>query len=317
MNYRDPLFSIIIFVVLILISIIFTLVLGRVREKLREKEIEKLIKNFDYIKTDDYKNPFNALMLLAKAHEKEGDYEKALKIYLILQKDYPSKEILLNIASLYFKAGFLEKSKDILYKILKTSPRNIKALKLLILVNEKLGEIKENIDILEIFEELGIDLPKEKAYAMIRLFFKKGCNLEDFCKDVKTFDDIYKKYPFVKREYVEYLFKTEPKKAYEILDVYEHLDLYFERDDIPDNSKFCNILAAKKMEKCNKRAPFEIEVLKYLPDNLAELEYEYYCEGCKKIFPLYSTRCPKCHQLFSQKLLIKLSPKTDIENIEF
>ncbi len=317
MNYRDPLFSVIAFFVIVLIAIILTLVLGKIREFLREKEIEKLIKNFEYIKMDDYKNPFNALMLLAKAYEKEGNYEKALKVYLLIEKDYPSREILLNIANLYFKAGFLEKSRDILYKILKTAPRNVEALKLLILVNEKLGEIKENIDILEIFEELGMDFPKEKAYAMIRLFYLQGCDIEEFCKGIKSFEDIYNTYPFVKREYVEFLFKTNPKKAYEILDVYEHLDLYYNRDDIPDNEKFCNILAAKGIKKCKKRAPFEIESLKYLPKNLAELEFEYYCNNCKKTFPLYSTRCPKCHDLFSQKLLIKLCEKKDIENIEF
>jgi len=317
MNYRDPLFSVIAFFVILLIAILLTLLFGKIREKLREKEIEKLIKNFDYIKTDDIKNPLNALMLLAKAYEREGNYEKALKIYLIIEKDYPSKQILLNIARVYFKAGFLEKSREILYKILKTSPRNTEALKLLMLVNEKLGEIKENIDILEIFEELDVKMPKEKAYAMIKLFYNDGCNIQEFCENIESFEDIYKKYPFVKREYIDYLFKTNPKKAYKILDVYEHLDLYYNRTDIPNNEKFCNILAAKKLKKCNKKAPFEIEAMKYLPKNLAELEFEYYCESCKKTFPLYSTRCPKCYELFSHKLLIKISPKTDIEYIEF
>jgi len=317
MDYRDPLFSVIAFFIILLIAILLTILFGKIREKLREKEIEKVIKNFDYIKTDELKNPLNALMLLAKAYEKEGNYEKALKIYLLIEKDYPTKQILFNIARVYFKAGFLEKSREVLYKILKTTPRNVEALKLLMLVNEKLGEIKENIDILEIFEELGIEMPKEKAYAMIELFYKEGCNIKDFCENVESFEDIYKKYEFVKREYIDYLFKTNPKKAYEVLDVYEHLDLYYHRDDIPDNEKFCNILAAKKLKKCNKKAPFEIEALKYLPKNLADIEFEYYCESCKKTFPIYNSRCPKCHELFTQKLLIKLSPKTDIEYIEF
>ena len=315
MNYRDPLFSVIAFFVLILIGILIAFIFEKIREIFRQKEIEKLIQNFDYIDTKN--NSFNALMLLAKAYEKEGDYEKALKIYLSLEKEYHSNEILLNIANLYFKAGFLEKSREILYKILKTSPRNKDALKLLILVNEKLGEIKENIDILEIFEELGVNLPKEKANAMIKLFYKQGCNIKEFCKEIESFEDIYKIYPFVKREYILYLFKTNPKKAYEILNVYEHLDTYYYRNDIPKTEKFCNVLAAKKIIKCNKKAPFEIEAMKYLPANLAELEFEYFCQNCKKTFPLYSTRCPKCYELFSQKLLIKLSEKKDIENIEF
>ena len=317
MNYRDPLFSVIVFFLLILFAVVFSLLFEKIREYFRQKEIEDLIKNFEYISTKDLENPINAMILLAKAYEKEGNYEKALKIFLLIEKKKPSNEILLNIANLYFKAGFLHKAAEIVYKILKTTPRNIEALKLLILINEKLGNINEIIDILEVFEEMEINLPREKANALIKLFLKKKCEIEYFCDDIKTFEDIYEKYPFVKREYIEYLFKIEPQKAYEILDVYEHLDLYYNRSDIPDNEKFCNILAAKKKKNCPKKAAFEIECLKCLPQNLAELEFEYYCENCKKTFPLYSTRCPKCHELFSHRLLIKLSEKKDIENIEF
>ena len=317
MNYRDPLFSVIAFFLLVLFAIIFSLILEKVREFLRKKEIEELIQNFDYISTKELENPINAMILLAKAYEKEGNFEKALEIFLLIEKKKHSNEILLNIAELYFKAGFLQKAQEIVYKILKTNPRNVKALKLLILIDEKLGNIKEIVDILEIFEELEISLPKEKANALIKLFLKNGCNIEDFCKEIASFEDIYEKYPFVKREYVSYLFKINPKKAYEIVDVYEHLDLYYHRNDIPENEKFCNILAIKKSKKCSKKAPFEIEAMKYLPKNLAELEFEYYCENCKKTFPIYSVRCPVCHELFTQKLLLKLSPKRNIENIEF
>jgi len=316
MNFKDPLFSVILFLFLILVGILVALTFEKIREFFRKKEIEKLIENFEYIDLGELKKPINSLLLLAAAFEKEGDYEKALKIYLMIEKENHSNDILLKIASLYFKAGFLHKSKYILEKILKTSPRNIKALKELILVNEKLGEVKENIDILEIFETLGIFLEKEKANAMIKLFLIKGCNI-DFCDGVKNFEDIYKLYPFVRREYLSYLFQTNPKKAYDLVNPIDEVDLFFYRDDIPESKKFCNILAAKKKLSCKEKAPFEIEALKYLPSDLAELEFEYVCSNCKNIFPLYSTRCPKCYELFTQKLLLKLSPKKNIENIEF
>ena len=54
---------------------------------------------------------------MAKAYEIKGDYEKALKIYLLIEKQQNSPEILKNIANLYFKAGFLEKAKNIIYKV--------------------------------------------------------------------------------------------------------------------------------------------------------------------------------------------------------
>ncbi len=316
MNYRDPLFSVIMFFLIILSAIVLALVFGKIKEYLKQKEIEKLMKNFEYF-NEDLNNPLNALLLLAKAYEKEGNYEKAIEIFLLIQKNYPSNRNLLNIANCYFRAGFLQKSQGIVEKILKTNPRNKEALKLLIFINEKFNNIKEIIDILEIFDELEVSLPKEKANAMIKLFLQNGCNIEEFCDGVKDFEDIYKKYPFVKREYLSYLFRVNPKKAYELVDVYENLDLYWHRNDIPENEKFCNILATKKLTNCKKKAPFEIEVLKNLNNNIAELEFEYICENCKKAFPLYSTRCPKCHELFTQKLIIKLMEKKEVENIEY
>jgi len=320
LDYRDPLFSLIVFFLIILITIILTVAFGKLKDLLKQKEIEKLLKDFEYVDIEELKvdkQSINALLMLAKAYEIKGDYEKALKIYLLIEKQTNSPEILKNIAFLYFKAGFLEKAKKIIYKVLKVKPRDKEALKLLIWIDEKLGNYKEIVDVIEIFNELGIDLPKEKANALIKLYLTNGCNLEEFCKDVESFEDIYKKYPFVRREYVSYLFKTNPEKAYDILDVYEDLDIYWNRKDIPDNDKFCNVLAAKKLKKCDKKAPFEIEALKYLPNNLAEIEFEYICTHCKNNFPLYSTRCPNCHELFSQNLIMRLSEKKDIENIEF
>jgi len=320
MDFRDPLFSVIVFFTIVLLTVLVTTVLGKIRERFRQKEIENLLRDFEYVEIEDLKldkSSINALLLLANAYEKTGDYDKALKIYLLVSKNFEDVNILKSIAFLYFKAGFLEKAKNITYRILKIRPRDVEALKLLIWIDEKLGNYEEIVDVLDVFNELGVHLPKERANALIKLFLNEKCNLEDFCKGIKSFEDIFKEYEFVRREYVSFLFKTEPKKAYEVLDVYKDLDLYFYRTDIPDNEKFCNVLAAKKLKKCDVKGPFEIEVLKYVPKNLAELEFEYVCQNCKKIFPLYSTRCPNCHELFSQELIVKVAQKKNIENIEF
>jgi len=320
MDFRDPLFSVIAFFVIVLISVLITIGAGKLRNYLRQKEIKKLLDEFEYVEIDDIKlntASIDALLILAKAYEKTGDYDKALKIYLWISKTDENVKILKNIAFLYFKAGFLEKAKSVIYKVLKVKPRDVEALKLLLLIDEKLGNYQEIVDVLEVFNELGVKLPKERANALIKLITHGGCNIKEFCKDVNNFEDIYKKYPYTRREYVNYLFKFDIKKAYEILDVYEDLDLYFYRDDIPSNEKFKDILAVKNKEITNKKLNFELEVLKYLPKNLAELEFEYICQNCKKVFPLYSTRCPNCHELFSQKLITKLAKKKNIENIEF
>jgi tetratricopeptide (TPR) repeat protein len=322
MDFRDPLYSVIMFFVIVLLSVLITIALGKFREYVREKKLEEFLKDFEYIKIENLrldKASIDALYLLAKAYEKEGDFEKSLKIYLWISKNIKSTEILRQIATLYYKAGFLEKAKNTAYQILSTKPRDIKTLKLLILIDEKLNELQEIVNILEIFEELEITLKEEKAYALFKLALNKNCNIE-FCEDIKTIDDVFKNYPCIKREYLTELFKFNPQKAYELIEkneIYEFLDLYWNRGDIPKTNKFLNILAAKHKAICNKKAPFEIEILKQTKLNFADLEFEYVCNHCKKTFPLYSTRCPNCYELFKLKLLLNITPKKDLREIEF
>lgn len=311
---RDPLFQLILFVIIILLTILITIGVGRLREYLKEKELKNFLKDFEYLEIENVKldnSSIEALFLLAKAYYKEGEYEKALKIYLWINKNIKSTEILKEIANLYFKAGFLEKAKNIAYQVLKIKPRDKEMLKILLIIDEKFGNFKEMIDIIEIFEELGVDLQKEKANALLK-YIQNGkiCNVE-FCKGVQTIEDIYKKYPFIKREYLEYLFKTNPKNAYKLIyeDYYKYIDLFFNRNDIPKNIK-------DNKWKIYKNTPFEIKALNYLPSNLATLEFEYICSNCKKIFPLYSIRCPHCNELFTEELILKLSENKKIKNIE-
>jgi tetratricopeptide (TPR) repeat protein len=311
---RDPLFQIILFLIIILLTVLVTIAVGRIKEHLKEKELKNFLKDFEYLEIENVKldnSSIEALFLLAKAYYKEGEYEKALKIYLWINKNIKSTEILKKIAKLYFKAGFLEKAKNIAYQVLKIKPRDKEMLKILLIIDEKLGNFKEMIDIIEIFEELGVDLAEEKANALIKYIQNgKNCELE-FCKGFKTIEDVYKKYPFIKREYLEFLFRTHSQKAYELIDenYHKYIDLFFNRNDIPKKIK-------DDKWKIYKNTPFEIKALNYLPLNLATLEFEYICSNCKKIFPLYSTRCPNCNELFTEELILKLSENKKIKNIE-
>jgi tetratricopeptide (TPR) repeat protein len=311
---RDPLFQLIIFMTIILLTALITIGIGKIREYLREKELNNFLKDFEYLEIENIKlddSSIEALLLLAKAYYKEGDYEKALKIYLWVNKNIKNVEILKEIAKIYFKAGFLEKAVNVAYQVLKIRPRDKEMLKILLITDEKLGNFKEMIDIIEIFEELGVDLKKEKANALLKYIANgKICNVE-FCEGIKSIEDIYTKYPFIKREYVEFLFKTEPKKAYELIekDYFKYIDLFFYRKDIPANIK-------DEKWKINENTPFEIKALNYLPSDLATLEFEYICTNCKKVFPLYSSRCPNCNELFCEELILKLSENKELRGLE-
>ncbi|EEU7220866.1 hypothetical protein HEJ68_001846, partial [Campylobacter jejuni] len=69
--------------------------------------------------------------------------------------------IFLSLAKVYFKAGFLERAKEVLLQALKLRPRNIQALKLLKIVYLKLRSYKENLELLECLFELNEDVQKE------------------------------------------------------------------------------------------------------------------------------------------------------------
>lgn len=299
MDYRDPLFNVIMFFLIILIGVIITLIAGKIRENYREKKLNEFLKGFEYIQIDNLKldnASIEALYLLANGYEKVGDFERALKIYLLISKNVKSIEILRRIAQLYYKAGFLEKARTVIYQILSTKARDVESLKLLILIDEKLNDIKEIEEILDIFEELEIDLKKEKAY----LLFRTSNNCEE----------VYKKYPFIKREYLKKLFLKDPKKAYEKIledEIYNYIDLYWNREDIPKEKKFYPILKAKRKIDLDINLPFELEVLANLKKDIATLEFEYICNKCKKIFPLDFVRCPNCNDLFSVKVIWNLT----------
>ncbi|WP_024786887.1 MULTISPECIES: tetratricopeptide repeat protein [unclassified Lebetimonas] len=311
---RDPLFQIILFIIIILLSSLITIAIGRFREYLKEQKLHNFLKDFEYLEIENVKLDYSsveALILLARAYKKEGDYEKALKIYLWINKNVKSVEILKEITALYVKAGFLEKAKTVAYQILQIRPRDKETLKTLLIIDEKLGNYKETVDIIEIFEELGVNLEKEKANAVLNYLKLGSC--KEFCKEFKNIDDVYKKYPFIKREYISYLLQTNPKKAYELIDdkeIYNFFDLIFYRSDIPkkfkENGKW----------KITEFTPFEIKVLNYLPKDFATLEFEYVCKNCKKTFPLYSKRCPNCNELFSEEVIFNLTEQRNLKNIE-
>ena len=307
-EYRDPLFNIIIFLTLIVITILITNFLGSLKQKNKIKHLKEFMEKFNFLDDKEVKSlvsdnvSTNALLLLALGFEKEGNYEKSLNIYLVLLENSSPQEkftILQNMAEVYFKAGFLHKSREALLEILRAYPRKLEALELLFIVDDKLKNYDEMENIIEILEELEQNVKKEKAY----LYFQQA----RFNQDKNKIKELYKEYPILKRDYVQYFLYENPKEIFDNVneeDVYEMLDIFWQSDNLPlKNEAFMQIQAAKKELTTTIISPiFELEVLKHLPKNLADLEFEYICTNCKHIFPLYEERCPHCKELFSFKI---------------
>jgi len=312
LDYRDPLFSIIVFLALIALTILIVNFLGTLKQKNQLKELKEFIDKFDFLDDQEIESIFsdniskNALLLLAIAFEKEGNYEKSLNIYMVLLKNSNNDEkfkILQNMAEVYFKAGFLHKSREALLEILKAHPRKLEALDLLFIVDDKLKNYEEMENIIEILEELEVDTYKQKAY----LYFQKA----KFAYDKEQIINLYKKYPILKRSYISYFIHINPKMVFKEIneeDVYKFLDIFWQFDVLPMQGKFIFIKAAKKEIITTLKAPiFELEVLKHTPKGLADLEFEYICTNCKHLTPLYDDRCPHCKELFTLTLEIQIT----------
>jgi len=315
LDYRDPLFSIIAFLLLIVIVIIITNFLGSLKEQKKLKNLQEFAEKFDFLNDKEIESIFsdniskNALILLAIAFEKEGNYEKSLNIYKVVLQSVTTSEkftILQNMAEVYFKAGFLHKAKESLHEILKSFPKSIKALKLLFIVDDKLKDFDEMENIIEILDELEIDSSKEKAY----LYFQKA----KFENDLDKMKNLFQQYTVLKRDFISYLLYNNSTLIFDYIndnDVYDMIDVFWNIDYLPlkyDSLK--QIQAAKKELVFEEKAPiFELEVLKYLPKDMADLEFEYICENCKHLTPIYEDRCPHCKELFTLKVETQIMKK--------
>merc|ERR1711879_883695 len=167
---RDPLFGIIVFFALVFIISFLTYSFSAYKEKRARRDYRKLLKRFEIgkLKEEDYVHlyktynlPFDSIILLASTFVHKGNYNKAISVYLTLLEnvtDRVKKEELLELlGTTYFKSGFMQRSRDIFLRILKFSPRNLKALKYLLIINERLKEYQSAKDIIPCLDEIGQD----------------------------------------------------------------------------------------------------------------------------------------------------------------
>jgi hypothetical protein len=71
LNFRDPLFHVIAFLVVILLFIIGYIIFEKIRNYFREKNINKLLKEFDYLEIESLKldeSSINSLYFLANSY---------------------------------------------------------------------------------------------------------------------------------------------------------------------------------------------------------------------------------------------------------
>jgi len=320
-EFRDPLFGIIVFFLLVFVITFVSYWWGRYRYQKGSQDLDNFLKSFHSLESENELNILikegelsqKSWLLLAKSYFKSGDYEKSIDIYnelLKISNPISAQETMLLLGKTYFKAGFLERSKQIFLEILKNNPKTPEALKYLLLVYENLRDYKSALEVLEPLTELREKIQKDYIYIELLSL------INDFKKpnDTKIISilEIYNKSSALSYMVFEFLFRTNIKIAWENLDVdksetlidilwlIDKKDLNF---DIILQSDFLKELytARGDVELVTKSSIFEFDVLINLKKNAdATLNFEYLCSSCQHSHPFAFSRCNYCHNIDTQ-----------------
>ena len=319
-EFRDPLFGIIVFFVLIFVITFFSYWWGRYKSKEDSRHLDKFLRSFRSLPSKDELNVLissgelseKSWLLLAQSYFKNGDYEKAIEIYNELLKTSTlsnPRDTMFPLGRTYFKAGFLERAKQIFLQILKDNPRTPQALHYLLLVYEYLRDYKSALDVLEPLDELNRETARDSAY------LKSLALLNDSQKDdsqkAEELLEMYRATYQLTYLVFEYLFRVNPPLAWANFDssksevltgVLWYLDKKDLDFDIISKSAYLRELYSARgdINEAKSSSIFEFDVLINLnKSSNATLNFEYMCDNCKQIYPFIFNRCSSCHAIDS------------------
>ncbi|HFU74046.1 MAG TPA: tetratricopeptide repeat protein [Helicobacteraceae bacterium] len=322
-EFRDPLFGIIVFFALVFVIAFFSYWWGRYKTKEDHRHLDNFMQQFhtlpqkdeliDLVETGNISD--KSWHLLASSYFQNGEFEKTIEIYQTLvkhQKDaLERRDTLFLLGRTYFKAGFLERARDIFLQILKTNPRTPQALHYLLLVYEHLRQYDKAFEVLEPLDELGEDASLDRYYLQaIALIHNNEVSQEEKTAALIAIHDTTHQLSYL---IFEYLFKHDPDQAWEHLDQSQCQRLSdilwqlpaedYNFDIIATNGFLRELFSAKGSVNLAKESDvFELDVLIKLNQhgaNGATLSFEYLCRECKHVLPFSFHRCPNCYAIDS------------------
>ncbi|KAA6231118.1 hypothetical protein FMM56_05375 [Campylobacter sp. LR264d] len=309
-EYRDPLVGLILLTILILVVALSHFIWKIFASKDEEERLGRFIKKFELDTAHQDLLRSNALSIsnlifLADIFTKSGEFEKATQIYLIsLEKTKDKNEqemIFLSLAKVYFKAGFLERSKEVLLNALKIRPRNIEALKLLKIVYLRLRMYKENLELLECLFELGIDIKDEQEFFKALIIEATSLNpsKEAFLHLNYQNNTMLKRWLFEKYKlYLEQDFES-------IIDLLYKNNSYLQTKDF-NFEEFFYALNLSDKEVVFKDSNLKMLHILNTHNFKARLEFSYLCLECKSILPLFFYHCPMCYEFNKCKIICEV-----------
>jgi len=326
-EFRDPLFGIIVFFVLVFVIAFFSYWLGRYKKQEDYRHLDKFLRQF---RTLPSQNELKVLITkgelsekswlhLAHSYAKNGDYEKSIEIYneLLNVGDKSSyRDTMFLLGRTFFKAGFLERAKQVFLEILKNNPRTPQALKYLLLVYEYMREYTLALEVLDPLDELHKDIECDRVYLQVLSLL----NDVTIPPEVKTQEllSIYRKTNYLTYMIFEYLFRVNPKLAWEnfdnskselLIDILWHVDTKdLDLDIIAKNGYLRELYTARgDIELASKSSVFEFDVMIHLKNRVnTTLSFEHICDGCKHVFPFAFNRCTHCHAIDSSRVEFSL-----------
>ncbi len=321
-DYRDPIFGIIIFFSVVLLIAILSYFWGIFRNQNNKNSIEKFVKNLEL--NSDFSDKNNELLrqldtqsqiVLANTFAKNGDFEKAVTILLISlehcdkeNKDY----ILTTLGKVYFRAGFLERAKECFIQSIALKSQNEEALNFLSIIYEKLKDYKQSYEVLDVLAEFDINTNEAKNY--IKTLSILNDTKQNFDQKIENLTKISHDFPLAKREILElFLQNKEPLDKLKIFpNLKDCIDILWNLKTPINlqNDDFASVFYANKTTNDFKQGEiFEINLLSNLRKNgfeNANLSFSYVCTKCKSSQPIFSYRCPFCLEVASLKIVLKI-----------
>lgn len=337
-EFRDPLFGIVVFFVLLFVLSFLSYWWGRYKSAQEHRDLESFLGKFESIGEGDKlaeQVQTNSItseswLLLAQSFEHQGNYEKSVEIYhaLLAKNRDPifQKDALLLLGKSFFKAGFLERSRQTFLQVLSNAPRTPQALHFLILIYEQLQQYDKALEVMESLEEISTDTLTEKLYLECRrLLSDHRIGLDEKASQLITFYEQHRRLGYM---IFEWLFTYRPMDGWKHFDQSlserlsdvlwrvsdDHLDL----DIISSNTYLRELFSARgSLNLAEGSSIFELDILIALHRcgvAKSTLQFEYTCHQCNQISFLPFHRCPHCHAIDSVQSIMNLSKERFEEN---